>query len=157
MTEHELLHTSETSKKALSKRAKQRLFLDSYAEHANVLLASRVAGIGRATVYHWLENDEPFSFAYNMAKEDAKDVLRAEIYRRGVEGYEVDVYQLCKFAGKVRKFDTTLLIFHAKAKMPDEYRDKQHIDISGNLTIHTVWATGAINDHEEATRDTITS
>ena len=141
-----------TPKKKLSKKEKQRIFLDAYAKNANVLLSAREAGVHRVTVYQWLEHDEAFSFAYNQAKEDAKDVLRAEIYRRGVEGYDEDIYQLSKFAGTVRRYDSTLLMFHAKMMMP-EYRDKQHIDVSGNITINTVWATGSIEEeqHDKAT------
>lgn len=144
------LDTNLTSKKGLSKKAKQRLFLEAYAEQANVLIAARAVGISRQTVYDWLEHDEEFSLSYNQAKEDAKDALRAEIYRRGVEGYEEDVYQLGKFAGKVRKYDTSLLIFHAKMLMP-EYRDKQQIEHTGNITIKTVWATGAIEEEQHGT------
>jgi hypothetical protein len=145
--EHQQIDINSTPKKALSKKAKQRLFLEAYAEHANVLLAARVAGVHRTTVYQWAEHDEEFAFSYNQAKEDAKDALRAEIYRRGVEGYEEDVYQLGKFAGTVRKYDTSLLIFHAKMMMP-EYRDKQQIEHTGNITINTVWATGAIEEEQ---------
>lgn len=147
----ENLDTNFTPKKAiLSKKARQKLFLQAYAEHANVLLASKIAGVDRRTVYSWIEHDEAFSFSYNQAKEDAKDALRAEIYRRGVEGYEEDVYQLGKFAGTVRKYDTSLLIFHAKMLMP-EYRDKQQIEHTGNITINTVWATGAVEEEPHGT------
>lgn len=122
-----------TPKKKMSKKDAQRLFLEAYSLHANVLVSARAAGIHRSTVYEWLEHDQDFSFAYNLAKEDAKDVLRAEIYRRGVEGWDESVYQLAKFAGDVRKYDTTLLIFHAKMLMP-EYRDKPLVDPSSQTS-----------------------
>jgi hypothetical protein len=121
-----------TDKKGLSTKDKQRLFLEIYAQQANVLLSARAAGIHRSTVYEWLEHDEDFSFAYNLAKEDAKDTLRAEIFRRAHEGWDEEVYQLGNFAGTVHKYSDTLLIFHAKMLMP-EYRDKQQVDV----TTHT--------------------
>jgi hypothetical protein len=124
-----------TPQKGMSKKARQKLFLEAYAEHANVLLSAKAAHINRTTVYVWLEHDEDFSFAFNQAKEDAKDTLRAEIYRRGKEGWDEDIYQLGKFAGKVRKYDTTLLIFQAKALMP-EYRDKQ-IEVNNTVNNYT--------------------
>lgn len=126
-------NTNSTPKKRLSTKARQKLFLEAYAEHANVLLSARVAGVNRTTVYVWLEKDEDFSFAYNQAKEDARDVLRAEIYRRALEGWDEDVYQLGKYAGTVHKYDTTLLIFHSKMLMP-EYRDKQQLDVTTTNT-----------------------
>jgi hypothetical protein len=120
-------------KRQPNKKDAQKVFLASFSQNANVLVSARAAGVSRQTVYSWLEHDEDFHFAYNQAKEDAKDVLRAEIYRRAVEGWEEDVYQLAKFAGTVRKYDTTLLIFHAKMLMP-EYRDKQQVDLHTNST-----------------------
>lgn len=122
-TQQAHIDTDLTPEKDTSTKDKQRLFLEAFAEHANVLVSARAAGISRQIVYTWLEHDEDFSFAYNQAKEDAKDVLREEIYRRGKEGWEEDVYSFGKFQGTVRKYDTTLLIFHAKMLMP-EYREK---------------------------------
>lgn len=122
-TQQAHIDTDLTPEKDTSTKDKQRAFLGAFAEHANVLVSARAAGISRQIVYTWLEHDEDFSFAYNQAKEDAKDILRAEIYRRAVEGWEEDVYSFGKFQGTVRKYDTTLLIFHSKALM-SEYRDK---------------------------------
>lgn len=126
------ISANSTPKKDLSTKDRQRLFLEAYAEHANVKVAAEDAGIHRSTVYEWLEHDQDFSFAYNLAKEDAKDTLRAEIYRRAKEGWEEPVYQLGYLAGTVQKYSDTLLIFHAKMLMP-EYRDKQQVDV----TTHT--------------------
>jgi hypothetical protein len=128
----EKFNTNSTPKKGLSKKAKQRLFLEAYAEHANVILSAHAAGVDRTTVYKWLEHDEDFSFAFNQAKEDAKDVLRAEIYRRGKEGWDESVYEAGVLMKTVRKYSDTLLIFHAKMLMP-EYRDKQQIDVNTNI------------------------
>ncbi|SRR6266568_1582546 len=116
-------------------RNKKAIFLESFALNANVMLSARAAGVSRQAVYQWLEKDEDFSFAFNLAKEEAKDTIRAEIYRRGVEGWDEDVYQLAKFAGTVRKYSDTLLIFHAKSLM-SEYRDKQQIEHSGSIDIN---------------------
>lgn len=115
-------------------RSKKECFLDAFALSANVMLAAREAGVHRSTVYEWLEHDELFALAFNQAKEHAKDVIRAEIYRRAVQGWDEEVYQLAKFAGTMRKYSDTLLIFHAKMLMP-EYREKQQIELSGSLDI----------------------
>src|SRR6266699_5430000 len=121
-------NTDATAQKKLSTKARQKLFLEAYAEQCNVLLAARSAGINRVTVYRWLEHDEDFSFAYNQAKEDAKDTLRAEIYRRGHDGWNESVYEMGVLTRTVRKYSDTLLIFHAKMLMP-EYREKQSLEV----------------------------
>lgn len=128
----EQFDTNSIPKKRLSKKDKQRLFLAAYAEHANVLLSARAAHVDRTTVYKWLEHDEDFSFAYHQAKEDAKDVIRAEIYRRGKEGWDEPLYQSGILVDRVRKHSDTLLIFHAKMLMP-EYREKSTLDVNSLL------------------------
>lgn len=113
-----------------SKKERQKLFLEEFAQNANILLSARKAGVSRKTIYVWLEIDEDFSFAFNQAKEDANDMLRAEIYRRAIEGVPEKVWQLGKYCGETTKYSDTLLIFLCKARMP-EFRDK-------GLTINNV-------------------
>lgn len=115
--------SSLTPKKEPTTQDKQAAFLVAFAQTAIVLSSAHEAGISRQTVYAWLEHDEAFSFAFNHAKEDARDVLRAEIYRRAKEGWDEPVWGPTALKGVVRKYSDTLLIFHAKALMP-EYREK---------------------------------
>jgi hypothetical protein len=139
--------TNATPKKRLNTKARQRLFLEAYAQHANVLLAAREADVSRQHVYKWLEHDEDFGFAFNQAKEDAKDVLRAEIYRRGHDGWDESVYESGVLTKTVRKYSDTLLIFHAKMLMP-EYREKQSLEVTtpGAVEIYKVRIPG--NDRD---------
>lgn len=126
-------HNEGTPKKRA--RSKKELFLDAFAECGIILRSAQVAGISRRTVYKWLEHDEEFALAYHQAKEDAKDVVRAEIHRRAVEGWDEEVYQLAKFAGTVHKYSDTLLIVRAKALMPEEYRERQQIEHTGSIDV----------------------
>src|SRR5260221_1751153 len=144
---HAQVDTHLTPKKDLSTKDRQRLFLEAFSEHANVLVAARAADISRQIVYTWLEHDEDFSFAYNQAKEDAKDVIRAEIYRRGHDGVEESVYQQGVFVQTVRKYSDTLLIFHAKMLMP-EYREKTTLDVASADTL--AQALHALSDEQYA-------
>ncbi len=107
------------------KKTKQDLFLEEFAKHGNITLACRKAEIGRMTLYRWKEKSDTFLVRFNQAFEEAKDAIRAEIYRRGKEGWD---------DGVVHKYSDTLLIFHAKMLMP-EYRDKSLIEMSGSLDI----------------------
>ncbi len=141
----------------------QEAFLAAFAETGIITTSAEEAGIDRTTVYEWQEHDERFSLRFNEARERSNDYLRAEIYRRAVEGVEEPlvsnghlVYEyepLLNDAGepllddkgkpimkrsaqiKLRKYSDTLLIFHAKARMP-EYREKQQVELSGQLDIN---------------------
>ena len=147
MRDERLDNNLTVQKKHLSKKQKQRLFLEAYAEQANVLLAARAAGVSRQMVYIWLEHDEDFFFAFNQAKEDAKDVLRAEIYRRGHDGVEERVFQQGMLIDVVRKYSDTLLIFHAKALMP-EYREKQQLDVTNHMQVQRDQILQSLTDEE---------
>jgi hypothetical protein len=143
--------TSSSHKKKTSVRSKgsrptkeerqeaQGRFLKAFASNGNVRAACMVAGIDRSTIHYWAEHDEQFSMQYNLAKEDVNDAIRAEIYRRGMFGEERYVVSQGKLVqgsdGKpltIREKSDTLLIFHAKSRMP-EYREKQQMELSGTV------------------------
>ena len=129
------------------KRTKQAIFLEEFAKHGIVTLACRVADVERSTVYRWKEKSDTFLFRYNQAFEEAKDNIRAEIYRRAYEGVQEPVWQLGKYCGEVTRYSDTLIIFHAKMLMP-EYRDKQQLEVTGkdggSLVIETHWGTSKV-------------
>lgn len=163
------------------KRTKQDIFLEEFTIHGNVTQAARVAQVERKTVYRWKEKSDLFLIRYNQALEEAKDNIRAEIYRRGHDGVEEPVLSQGQLVyeyepvldekgeqrkdekGKpmwrrgnmitVRKYSDTLLIFHAKMLMP-EYRERQQ-DVSVNVTTSMPGTvsidTKALTDEELAT------
>lgn len=117
-------------------RAKaQEAFLAAYAETGIITTAALAAGVDRKTIYNWQEHDEAFSLRFYDAEATANDLIRAEILRRAYEGVEEPVFQLGKYAGTIRKYSDTLLIFEAKRRMP-EYRDKVDVKttVQGNLS-----------------------
>lgn len=121
---------------AEEKRIAQEKFLKSFSMSANVRAACMAAGIDRSTVYKWAEHDEQFSIQYKQAELDANDMIRAELFRRAVQGYEKPVVSMGKVVygpdGKPmmeRVYSDSLLSLLAKARMP-EFRDKQTIDFS---------------------------
>jgi transposase len=111
------------------REAKQAIFLDSFKQTANISESCKDADINRSTFYDWLERYEEFSIFYHQAEQIANDRLRREILRRGVEGWLEPQFSAGKNMGNVRKYSDTLLIFLAKARMP-EFREKQQIDIT---------------------------
>ena len=115
---------------AIRRKAAQAAFLAAFEQSANVTQGCRAADIARDTFYQWLEHDEAFSILYHQAEQIANDAIRAEIFRRGHDGYTEQVL----VGGKVQtvhKYSDTLLIFLAKARM-SEFREKQTLDVNQN-------------------------
>ncbi len=99
----------------------QQKFLVRFRKTGTILQAARSAKVDRSTVYYWLEHDQQFYLDYHDAIKDVNDAIVDEIDRRGRRGYK---------EGKITKYSDTLLIFLAKARMP-EFRDKSQVEMSG--------------------------
>jgi hypothetical protein len=117
----------------------QEKFLKSFSMTANVRAACMQAGIERSLVYYWQEHDPSFSLRFNIAEKEANDVIRAELFRRAVQGYEKPVVSVGKVVygqdGKPlteRVYSDSLLSLLAKARMP-EFRDKQSVDLNATV------------------------
>lgn len=65
---------------------KKGAFLTAYRRTGIVRLACEAACVGRSSHYRWLEEDAAYRDAFELAKEDAAEVLEAEAHRRAVEG-----------------------------------------------------------------------
>ena len=103
----------------------KRAFLAAFRETGNVRLACEAAGVGRSSHYRWLEKDPEYRAAFDVAKEDATDVLEAEAHRRAVEGIEEPVGWYKGVAGgTVRRYSDVLLIFLLKSLRPERYRER---------------------------------
>jgi hypothetical protein len=110
----------------------QALFLNSLATSGIILHACRTAGVARQTIDYWREHDAKFAERYAEARADADDVIRAEIQRRAIEGFERRK-SLHKSDGQgglvldrveaVTEYSDLLLIFLAKSRMP-EFRER---------------------------------
>lgn len=154
---------------AEERRIAQEQFLKTFAKNANVRAACMVAGIDRSQVYRWQEHDEEFSFKFNIATEEANDLIRGAMWLRGVDGITKPVVSMGKVVyveemgkdGKIEKkpltekvYSDSLLSLLAKARMP-EFREKQQIEVSGALTIKTEWGGGALSDESEVQHGSI--
>ena len=117
----------------------QDVFLDTLRASANVSEACRNAGIARITAYKWKDSNAAFAEAWILAIEDSRDVVRREILRRGVEGWDEPqfgytvtkhedgtVVKGTQVVGYVRKYSDTVLLRLATAHLP-EYKEKLHV------------------------------
>ena len=146
--------TMNAGKDNLSKRQKkQQKFLKAYGECGVIKYACKLAGINRSTYYEWAKSDPVFAEQLAEVEKDADDTLEYAAYVQSVLGTEEYVVSAGKQVfdenGKpltVRKYSPNLLITLLKARLPHKYKDKQQVDLSGNLNIQTTWGGTTLED-----------
>lgn len=134
---------------AAERAAAQDAFLASFATQANVTVAAAVAGVSRQSVYRW-RRAARFRERWLEAERQADDVIDREIHRRAIEGVEKPVHYKGRRVDTVREYSDTLLIFLAKARMPDKYRERVEVDITAYVR---QLAENAGVDPDEAVRE----
>lgn len=119
----------------IAREARQQRVLAAYVQTCSVTRAVELAGIARRTHCHWLESNEEYRAAFQVAQQQAIDALEDEAMRRAKDGTEKPI----TVAGKrevIREYSDLLAIFLLKALRPEKYRDRQVLDIPqlGELT-----------------------
>lgn len=115
-------------------------FFELLAETGNVTFSALEAGFTKNTVYVHLrkarkDDNTEFLERWAEAKELGKQSLRDEIQRRAVLGVEEDVYYKGQVVGQKKVYSDTLLIFQAKAVMPEEYSERKVVDINNRISV----------------------
>lgn len=129
--------------------SKQSAFLAAYVATASVTKAARAAKVDRALPYRWAKEDAEFRAAFELAKEQAAQLLEDEAVRRAYEGVEEPLVYQGQFSyrqklnpktGKledygrplaIRKYSDGLLQFLLKGFRPEKYRDRVSAEVSG--------------------------
>jgi hypothetical protein len=129
-----------------------RAFLEAFSAHGNITLAAKQVDIHRETVLDWRRKSDgepvdpdycievereagqaaelvPFCQAFAGCEGIARDILVAEAWRRAVDGWEEPVFQKGEEVGRVRKFDSLLLMFLIKQRDPS-FREGFKVDVS---------------------------
>lgn len=145
---------------AEQRKVAQERFLEAFGNTANVRAACLKAGIDRSTVYRWQEVDETFGFRFKQAEAAANDLIRAALWRRGVDGVDRYVISQGKLVYvknekgemvplKEKEYSDSLLALLAKARMP-EFRDKSSVDVNASIhgTVQHVRKLHALSDEE---------
>ena len=104
-------------------------FLEAFAQCGIANLAARQVRVNPKTVQKTLERNPKFREAYYIAKENATQMLEAEMLRRAKIGIEKPV----TVAGQrevIREYSDTLLIFMLKSLRPQVYRDNYNVALS---------------------------
>lgn len=111
---------------------KTEKFLVRLARTGNIALACRAEGIGRTTAYEWREADEAFRLAWDVALEEAADLLEKEANRRAVAGIRKAKLYKGKIVHWEKEYSDSLLIVLLKAARPAKFRERfEHTGADG--------------------------
>ena len=97
------------------------LVIEHMAEGASITSFAAEIGVARSSINEWMEQNPEFSEAVKIAKAKCSAWWERVGRRNAVEG-----------GG-----NATLVIFGLKNMAPDEWREKQEIEHSGEMTVTT--------------------
>ena len=118
------------ARKSLAARARERreagqtAFLTAFAEVGTVRAACLTSGVGRRTIYDWIEHDDRFARAFGEARQTAADVLEAECRRRAVEGVAEPVYHHGAITGYRQRCSDICLLALLRAYRPERFKHR---------------------------------
>ena len=129
--------------RALTKATRQRAreaFLAALRLQPNITLAAAAAHLSRQAMYEWRDKDADFAADWDAALQEGIDLAEAEMWRRGVEGWDEPVYGKLPGrdagdgqVGTVRKHSDAMLTLALKAHRPEKYRERQDIHHTGEV------------------------
>lgn len=98
------------------------------------------------TIERWAVEYVGFCRAIKEAKEVADAKVERSLYQRAV-GYSFDSEKVMQFKGHIVRADTrehcppdvTAQIFWLKNRQRERWRDKQDVEVSGNVTFETIY------------------
>ena len=110
---------------------KRAAFCELLAATGNVTKSAQAIGVSRTCCYDHKDNDPVFAKAWENAVDDAVDALEEEGRRRAFEGVREPVYYQGNVCGHIQKYSDTLLMFLMKGHRPETYRERSHIEHTG--------------------------
>jgi hypothetical protein len=118
---------------------KKGKFLDQFGATGLVGKSAEAVGIGRRTVYNWLDNDPEFHQQFEYAREQFVEMLEAEAKRRACDGVDKPIFYQGQLVETVKEYSDTLMIFLLKANAPDKYRERvEHSGEGGGPIEHVL-------------------
>lgn len=118
----------------------QKAFLTALAQTGVVRYAAEATRIARSQVYARRRSNPDFAAAFDLALDEAADLLELEARRRAVEGTEKPVYGRdagpnagTVEVGRVREYSDRLLEFLLKGWRPDKYRERHDHRVEASI------------------------
>lgn len=104
-------------------------FLAAMAQHGNVTVAAKAAGINRSTAYKAQRDDPEFERQWQAAYDEACDLIEAEALRRASRGTRKGIYYKGVRVDEEIEYSDTLMLAMLKGHKPDKYGDKITIKV----------------------------
>lgn len=108
------------------KQVKRSKFLEALLSNGGFVEAAiREVHTSRRFINESYNEDEAFARLFDTILDVTNERIEQEIYRRAVTGVDKELSYQGKLTGhKTREYSDNLLIFLAKARMPQKYRDQ---------------------------------
>jgi hypothetical protein len=111
-----------------------RAFLAAFIESGGrVSKAAEAANISRDLHYRRYRASPEYKAIFDLAKEEAAQILEDEAVERAKEGTLRPVFYKGKPCGAIREKSDTLLMFLLKGARPSVYRERHQIDLNANV------------------------
>lgn len=114
------------------------LFLHTLADCCHVGRACEASGLSRTQIAAWRRVDSEFAALYEEAEQMGVTALEDEVHRRAFQGVEEPVFHQGEQVGTVTKYSDGLATLLLKAHRPEKYRERQDINVSGQVDIAAV-------------------
>ena len=114
------------------------LFLRALAEGCHVGRACAASGLSRTQVAAWRRADSEFDGLYQEAEQIGVTALEDEAHRRAFEGVDKPVFHQGVEVGTVKEYSDGLATLLLKAHRPEKYRERQDINVTGQVDIAAV-------------------
>lgn len=102
----------------------QRKLLAAYAVRGTILAAAQVAGVRRQNHSEWVKTSPAYAAAFAEVEAAYTDTIEEEIRARAIDGWLEPVYHQGCLVGHTLKKSDKLLELHAKARLPEKYRER---------------------------------
>lgn len=121
------------------------VFLKAYSRTGRKHDSAEMAGVSCRSIQKWRDEFPEFEEAFQSAHGKWADLLKSEVFRRAVDGWEEPVYYKGEMVGTIRKYDSNLLMFlmkQADSSFKENYQTQVNVanrvnqtTIHGNVTI----------------------
>jgi hypothetical protein len=108
-------------------------FLKELERTGNLAASASRVNVTKAAIYAAMKRDEFFKEAVEMARARAAHDIENELRRRGIEGYEEEVFHNGEMVGTKRKYSDRLLELLAKGNIEKYGKLEQNLGVNINL------------------------